>query len=88
MEIFGIVAASRGYKENYFENLEKLQENDVIIYKKADKQIEYKVTTNVIIDETDWSYLTNTKDNRITLITVIPENEKQRRCVQAIEIKK
>ncbi len=86
MEIFGIVAASRGYKENYFENLEKLQENDVIIYKKADKQIEYKVTTNVIIDETDWSYLTNTKDNRITLITGIPENEKQRRCVQAVQI--
>ena len=83
----GLIAGSKGYKENYFKDLDKLQENDVIIYKKADKQMQYKVTKNLIIDETDWSHLTNTKDNIITLITGIPEEKNKRRCVQAIEIK-
>lgn len=83
----GLIAGSKGYKENYFKDLDKLQENDVIIYKKADKQMQYKVTKNLIISETDWSYLTNTEDNLITLITGIPEEKTKRRCVQAIEIK-
>lgn len=82
----GLIAASAGYKENYFENLEKLEEGDVILYINNNIKKEYKVIANVIIEETDWSYLTNTKDNRLTLITGILEEPKNRRCVQAVEI--
>lgn len=82
----GLIAASAGYKENYFENLKELSNGDVIVYIKDDIKKEYKVIINTVIEETDWSYLSNTDDNRITLITGILENPKQRRCVQAIEI--
>ncbi len=82
----GLIAASAGYKENYFENLKKLSQGDVIVYINNNIKREYKVITNEIIEETDWSYLSNTKDNRITLITGILEEPKHRRCVQAVEI--
>lgn len=82
----GLVGASAGYKENHFAELEKLQQGDVIIYIKGENRKEYKVTTNVIISQTDWSYLSKTQDNRITLITGILEQPENRRCVQAVEI--
>lgn len=82
----GLVGASAGYKENHFAELEKLQQGDVIIYVKGENRKEYKVTTNVIISQTDWSYLSKTQDNRITLITGILEQPENRRCVQAVEI--
>jgi len=82
----GLIAASSGYKENYFENLEKLGEGDVIIYVKGDNRKEYKVISNIVISQTDWSYLRNTEDNRVTLITGVLEKPEHRRCVQAVEI--
>lgn len=82
----GLIAASAGYKENYFTNLKDLAEGDVIIYIKGKIRKEYKVTTNNIIEQTDWSYLSSTDDNRITLITGILEQPEKRRCVQAIEV--
>lgn len=82
----GLIAASAGYKENYFENLKNLVEGDVIIYIKGTNRKEYKVITNEVISQTDWSYLSATKDNRITLITGILEEPENRRCVQAVEI--
>lgn len=82
----GLVGASAGYKKNHFAELEKLQQGDVIIYVKGENRKEYKVTTNVIISQTDWSYLSKTQDNRITLITGILEQPENRRCVQAVEI--
>ena len=42
---------------------------------------------NNIIQETDWSFLEPTKENRITLITCVKEMPEFRRCVQAIEVK-
>ena len=39
-----------------------------------------------IISEEDWSYLKETEDNRITLITCVENQPKYRRCIQAIEI--
>ena len=83
----GLIAASAGYKENYFEKLADLVEGDVIIYIKDNLKKEYIVTTNVTIKETDWSYLSETEDNRITLITGILEEPENRRCVQAAEIR-
>ncbi len=82
----GLIAASAGYKENYFADLKELAEGDVIIYVKGNTRKEYKVTTNVIIAQTDWSYLSSTSDNRLTLITGILEEPEKRRCVQAIEV--
>ena len=82
----GLVAASAGYKENYFEKLSDLIEGDVIIYIKGNSKKEYKVTTNIVIKQIDWSYLSQTEDNRLTLITGILEEPDNRRCVQAVEI--
>lgn len=82
----GLIAASAGYKENHFSNLKDLVEGDVIIYIKGEMKKEYQVIKNCEISQTDWSYLSDTKDNRITLITGILENPEKRRCVQAIEI--
>lgn len=82
----GLIAASAGYKENYFKDLEDLVQGDEIVYIKGNTKKSYKVITNVVIEETDWSYLSSTNDNRVTLITGILEKPEFRRCVQAIEI--
>lgn len=82
----GLIAGCYGYKENYFANLEKLAQGDVIIYQYGDKRKEYKVVTNVIIDQKDWSYLSKTQENKLTLITGVVESSEKRRCVQAEKI--
>lgn len=71
--------------ESYFKNIKKLNIGDVIIYQKDEEIKKYKVTENVIIDETDWTYLQNTSDNRITLITCVENRPECRRCIQAVE---
>lgn len=83
----GLAAHNRGIGvESYFKNIKKLNIGDIIIYKKDEEVRKYKVTENVVIDETDWTYLQNTNDNRITLITCVENRPEYRRCVQAIEI--
>lgn len=82
----GLAAHNEGYKENYFEKLYQLEKGDSIEYKKGEFEKEYQVIENKIIEETDWTYLRNTSDNRITLITCISNEPTKRRCVQAIEI--
>ncbi len=82
----GLIAASAGYKENYFERLVELEEGDVIIYILGENRKEYKVTKNIEIEETDWSHLSNTDNDVLTLITGILEKPQSRRCVQAVEI--
>lgn len=68
--------------------MENLLENDVIIYQYQGQQREYKVIQNIIIQDTDWSYLSDTEENKLTLITGAKAEENQRRCVQAVEISK
>lgn len=83
----GLAAHNRGYDvESYFKNIKNLQLGDEIIYQKDEEIKKYKVIKNVIIDETDWTYLQDTNDNRITLITCVEDKPEYRRCVQAIEI--
>lgn len=82
----GLIAGCFGYKENYFANLDKLQQGDVILYQYGDIKKEYKVTKNVIIDQKDWSYLSSTKENKLTLITGVINEPEKRRCVQATKI--
>lgn len=83
----GLAAHNRGIGvESYFKNIKYLEIGDEIIYQKDDNTKKYKVVENAIIDETDWSYLQNTEDNRITLITCVENRPEYRQCIQAIEI--
>lgn len=81
----GLAAHNRGYNVNYFEQLKLLKKDDEIIYKFYDFEKIYKVQKNIIIKETDWTYLENTEENKITLITCIENEPEYRRCIQAIE---
>ena len=46
----------------------------------------YCVSNILIIKETDWSYLQNTDDNILTLITCVENEPQYRLCVQAREL--
>ena len=81
----GLAAHNRGYPVNYFQDLKKLKEGNEIIYKHGDYVMTYEVKTIEIIENTDWSYLKNTEDNRITLITCVENEPKYRRCIQGVE---
>lgn len=83
----GLAAHNRGYKNNYFSKLKELEIGDEVSYYINGNKFVYKVEEILIIYETDWSMLENTKDNRITMITCIENREKYRLCVQAIRIK-
>lgn len=82
----GLAAHNRGYKCNFFQDIKNLEIGDEIIYTTANNKRVYKVQTNKVILQTDWSYLQSTKDNRITLITCEENRKDYRRCVQAVEV--
>ncbi len=82
-----LAAHNRGYQCNFFQNIKELKEGDEIIYKTDKGERKYKVVLNKIIKETNWSYIENTEDNRITLITCEADKREYRRCIQGIEIK-
>lgn len=83
----GLAAHNRGYEVNYFQNLKKLKQDDKIIYKYKDYKKIYYVNKIKIIKDTDWTYLQNTEENVITLITCVENEPEYRRCIQAIERK-
>lgn len=70
----------------YFKNLNKVKRGDTITYTTSLGTRTYQVTTITTIDETDWSYLARTDDNRITLITCTFNNNSKRLCVQGVAI--
>ena len=76
---------NRGYNCNFFQNIKKLKVGDSIFYHTEKGVREYKVVVNKIIYQTDWTYIQDTKDNRITLITCVENMFEYRRCVQAVE---
>ena len=80
-------AHNRGYLVNYFENIKSLNNNDLIYYKKENKTYCFKVEIVTVIRDTDWTYLEETEDNRITLITCVENEPDYRRCIQAVEVK-
>jgi LPXTG-site transpeptidase (sortase) family protein len=82
----GLIAACYGYKENYFADLDQLEEGDVLLYQYGDEHKEYKVVSNTVIDQKDWSSLSSTEENKLTLITGVVSDNTIRRCVQAEEI--
>lgn len=77
---------NRGYLCNFFQKIKNLAIGDEIIYSTAQGKRIYKVQTNQVILETDWSYIEKTTDNRITLITCEANRGEYRRCVQAVQI--
>ena len=77
---------NRGYNCNFFQNIKKLKAGDSIFYHTEKGVREYKVVVNKIIYQTDWTYIQDTEDNRITLITCVENMFEYRRCVQAVEI--
>ena len=83
----GLAAHNRGYPINYFARLKELEFGDEIIYKQGYETKKYVVNNITIIQDTDWSYLQDTEENTITLITCVENKPTQRRCIQGIEIK-
>lgn len=81
----GLAAHNRGYEVNYFSQIKTLREGDEIIYKYYDFEKTYIVVENKIIKDTDWSYLEQTEENKITLITCVENEPEYRRCIQGIE---
>ena len=83
----GLAAHNRGYPINYFAKLKEVKKGDKIIYKTSDGTKTYSVELIKIIEDTDWSYLQETDENKITLITCVENKPTQRLCVQAKQIK-
>lgn len=81
-----LAAHNRGYSKNYFSNLKELEKGDIIHYILHNKTKKYRISEILIINESDWTMLKNTEDNRITLITCIENKEQYRLCVQGQEI--
>ena len=71
---------------NFFEHLKELQLGDIILYHTSLGTKEYKVMQSIIIQDTDWSYLEPSNENKITLITCVENEPEYRRCIQGIEI--
>lgn len=81
----GLAAHNRGYKNNYFQNLKELKQNDEIYYKYKNEKRKYVVIKNIIIKDTDWTNLEESGGNIITLITCVENQPEYRRCVQGKE---
>ena len=83
----GLAAHNRGYENNYFADIKKLKEGDIINYCYNNNIRKYIVEKQVIIEDTDWTYLEDTEENTLTLITCVENEPKYRRCIQATEEK-
>lgn len=81
----GLAAHNRGYDNNYFKNLKKIKKEDKIIYSHGEFKKEYFVNIIEIIDNSNWNYLKESEENKITLITCVENEPNYRRCIQAVE---
>lgn len=82
-----LAAHNRGYKYNFFQELKRLEIGDIIEYQKDQSFRTYSVVWKGKIKETDLSYLKDTKENILTLITCVENMPELRLCIQAYEIK-
>lgn len=81
----GILGHNNG-NAGYFKRLTELTIDDEIQYITENGTMKYKVSEITEIEDTDWSKLSKTEDNRITLITCVRNVPTKRYCVQAVEI--
>lgn len=70
----------------YFRDIHKLEKGDVLSYRTALGEREYKVSEVREIPEDDWFFLGRTEDNRLTLITCVTGKPNMRFMVQALEV--
>lgn len=81
----GLSAHNDGVKESVsFGKLNTLEIGDEIRYKTSLGERSYEVSVIEVISDEDWSYLSRTEDNRITLITCVKGEPSKRLVVQAI----
>lgn len=73
------------YVAHYFSNINELVVGDEIIYKTKFGERRYEVVENKEIDSRDWSVISQTTQNKVTLITCVKNKPESRLCVQAIE---
>lgn len=71
--------------DGYFKNLHTLKTGDTVSYKTALGEREYEVSLVKTISETDWSYLSRSTENRLTMVTCVSGKPTQRVLVQAIQ---
>lgn len=81
----GLAGHNRGCENSYFARINELEEGDIIKYKTKFFDRIYVVDNIQIINETDWSLLESTEENKLSLITCIANIRNQRLCVQATE---
>lgn len=81
----GLAGHNRGYPSQFFHQLPQLEKGDTILYFAENQIKEYKVEQKVEIQDTDWSYLEDNKESKLTLITCIQNKPNKRLCVQAME---
>ena len=81
----GLSAHNRDYKID-FRQLKNVNIGDKVTYRTNFGTRTYKITIKTDIDETDFSYLENTEDNKITMITCIEDKPTKRLVVQATQI--
>ena len=82
-----LAAHNRGYKYNFFQEIKYLEVGDEVEYRNKEEIRNYSVIWKGKIKETDLSYLEDTEENIITLITCMENMPEYRLCVQACEIK-
>jgi len=70
----------------YFRDLHTLSIGDTLIYRTALGEREYRVTASKTISDEDWSWLSRTADNRLTLITCVDNNLSRRLVVQGVQV--
>ncbi len=79
----GIAGHNRG-STYVLGDIKELEEGDLIYYTTDLGTRCYTVTTVAQISNSNWSYLTATTDNRITLVTCVENNSDLRWVVQAV----
>ena len=81
----GNVCLAAHNTSKYWAKLHTLKKGDKIIYTSFLGAKEYSVTDMLQISETDWTKLSNTTENMLTLLTCVKGKPTQRLCVQALE---
>lgn len=82
----GNVCLAAHNTSQYWAKLHTLDIGDKITYTSFLGTKEYKVIESSQIQETDWSKLSNTTENLLTLITCVKGKPALRLCVQALEV--
>ena len=81
----GLASHNSGNQGDFFKYLNKINIGSEIYYQTNYGTKRYVVTIKTVINDDDWSYLQETEDNRITLITCVKGQPEKRLCVQAVE---